>query len=155
MRSSSNTTLALMLAAFGASMVAGAVVAAQADAGAPPETAVESSPAPDGPQPQLVDSRIIELGEAYPDNDAAAGRLFRARKIALAPGARTEELSGAERPAIYYVTAGEIVERRNGAAPAKRALHAAGVASAGMPLIIENASAEPAEILLVDLTTEQ
>lgn len=155
MTSTLKTSRALMLTAFGAAALGGAVLAAQADAGAPAETAAPVERAPDSPAPRLVDSRIIDLGEAYPANAAAAGRFFRARKIALAPGARTEELSAAERPSIYYVTAGEIVERRNDAPPARRTLHAAGVAVAGMPLVIENASSAPAEILLVDLTTEQ
>lgn len=151
----SNKTLALTLAVFGASVLGGAVVAAQTDLGAQSEAAsTPGEPAAAGVEPQLVDSRVIDLGEAYPTNAAAAGRIFRARKIALAPGARTEDLSAAERPAIYYVTAGEVVERRQDAPPAKRVLHAAGIAVAGAPLFIENVSAAPAEILLVDLTAK-
>lgn len=155
MKSKLKTSRALTLTAFGAAALGGAVFAAQTDAGALAETAAPVESALDGPEPQLVDSRVIDLAEAYPANAAAAGRIFRARKIALAPGARTDELSAAERPSIYYVTAGEIVERRNDAPPARRTLHAAGVAGAGMPLVIENVSSAPAEILLVDLTTEQ
>ncbi|MFN0022481.1 MAG: hypothetical protein ACKVS5_01120 [Parvularculaceae bacterium] len=158
MKLNSKSAAALTLAVFFASALGGAVVAAQSDAGARPDAAVETSapsPAPDSVQPQLVDARVIDLGEAYPDNPAAAGRIFRARKIALAPGARTDELSAPEEAAIYYVTAGEIVEKRNDAAPVKRTLHAAGLVAAGMPLVIENASAAPAEILLVDLTAER
>ena len=147
--------VALTAAAFGAAALGGAVVAAQVDAGAREELAAPLAQAPRDTQPQILDARAIDLGKAFPSNPAAAGQIFRARKISLPPGARTEELSGAARPAIYYVTAGEVVERRNNAPPARRALHSAGVAVSNMPLVIENASSAPAEILLVDISPQQ
>ncbi len=134
-------------------------------AGPPPGTgpseehAVEAEFA--APAPELssamavVEARTIDLGEAFPDNPAASGRTFRARKIALAPGTRADGLGAPGRPAIYYVTAGEVVERRGDAAPVKRSLYEAGAATSDAPIVIGNDSEASAEILVVDLIAKQ
>lgn len=95
--------------------------------------------------------RVIDLGEAFPQEAAAGGWTFRARKIALAPGASAQQLSAPLLPAIYYVTAGEIVATQDGAAPARKGLYEAGAVEAGERLEFANNSANPAEIVLVDL----
>jgi hypothetical protein len=139
------------LLAFALAFAGGALVAAQQGGPAPaPAAAANADAAAAAGESALVDERTIDLGAAYPEDGAAAGKTFRARKISLAPGARAADLAG--RPAIYYVTAGEIVERSNGAA-AKRALHQAGAIGKDAAIVLENASDAPAEILLVDIVS--
>jgi quercetin dioxygenase-like cupin family protein len=99
---------------------------------------------------KVTQARETDLGAAFPDNPAAKGRIFRARKIAMAPGAKIDALGGLDQPSIYYVTAGEVVETR-GAASDRKALHEAGAIAADAPAVIENNSERAAEILLVDI----
>lgn len=133
------------LLAFAFAAASGAFVAAREQtASAAADVAASAEPI------ALVDQKTIDLGTAYPDNPAAAGRTFRARKITLAPGASTTATGADERPAIYYVTAGTIVERR-GETSAPRALHEAGAIAKGEAVTLENGAAAPAEILIVDI----
>lgn len=102
----------------------------------------------------LVEQKNIDLGSAYPNLADAAGRTFRARKIALAPGERTPEMRGDGEPAIFYVTAGRVTEHRSDAGtPVAHELHADGALTKGVTHWIENNSNSPAELLIVDIIT--
>ncbi len=132
--------------------VAGAYVAAEeaVDPSRPraPESAVETTPN----SIVLVEQKRIDLENAYPKLAVAAGRTFRARKIALPPGARTPELSGDGQPAIFYVTAGRVTEHRSDIRETiAHELHAAGALTRGVTHWIENDSNTPAELLVVDI----
>lgn len=136
-------------------LTGGAYVFAQEGGEAAAPAAVEAVAAGDvdgAAAPAFVDQKMIDLGAAFPDNGAAASRMFRARKIALPPGARTDEIVGAERPSIFYVTKGAVVEHRSDqGAPVAHAFRTAAAISKGATSWVENAGTEDAEILLVDI----
>lgn len=119
-----------------------------------------SAPAPSAPQTEqtavpavsIVDQKMIDLAAAYPKLEPAKGKTFRARKVMLAPGARTPEVDGGQHPSIFFVTQGAVVEHRSDRPDAtEHALHAAGSISKGITHWVENTSAEPAELLVMDI----
>ncbi len=101
--------------------------------------------------PRVTEHRSITIAEAFPELGAGQGFVLHARKIELSPGARTELVDHASRPSITYVTRGEVMEHREGAAPLRHGLHAATMDRGGIRHYWENASAVPAELLVVDL----
>jgi quercetin dioxygenase-like cupin family protein len=104
--------------------------------------------------PQVIDHKTIAIAEAFPDLAAGKDRVLHARKIELAPGARTALFDRKGRPAITYVTKGEVVEHREGAAPIQHGLHAATMDKGSTRHYWENVSAAPAELLVVELSTD-
>ncbi|MBI1250573.1 MAG: hypothetical protein GC189_03780 [Alphaproteobacteria bacterium] len=110
-------------------------------------SAVAQTPAP---APVVRVEKSISLGEAFPENPAAAGYVFRARQIELPPGARTEMINHAGRPAITYVTRGAVREHRVGAAPIAHAVGAATFDRGVVQHFWENAGSEPATLLIVE-----
>lgn len=130
----------------------GAIVAAQDAPASLAQAPAEAASEPAAAIISVVDEKSIDLTAAYPSDPAAAGRTFRARKVALAPGARTQSIAGDNQPAIYYVTAGEIQDYRGAnAAPTRRALHEAGALRRGETYQLANESDAPAEVLIVDI----
>lgn len=130
----------------------GAYVAAEETADSARSPTAESGAEATPRAVSLVEQKNIDLGSAYPNLADAAGRTFRARKIALAPGEITSELSSDGKPAIFYVTAGRVTEHRSDAVtPITHELHAAGAITKGVAHWIENDSNSPAELLVVDI----
>lgn len=103
----------------------------------------------------LIETQMISLVAAFPKNAAANGRVFRARKMSLAPGARSAPLSAPMSPSIYYVTAGEVVETGADGRREARSLHMAAAVSGAAEIVLENNSSAVAEIVLVDIVPEQ
>jgi quercetin dioxygenase-like cupin family protein len=99
----------------------------------------------------VLDTRTIAITEAFPELAAGAGYTFRARKLLLAPGARTEILVKAGAPSITYVTRGEVVERRDQGPATRRARHEATLDRGDVVHYWENVGSEPAELLIVDV----
>lgn len=104
------------------------------------------------PAPVARVEKIIPLSEAFPDNPAAAAHTFRARQLVLRPGARTEEINHAGRPSITYVTRGAVLEHRRGVvAPIAHTVGAATLDRGTVTHFWENAGAEDAELLVVEV----
>ena len=102
--------------------------------------------------PHVLKEASIAIADAFPDLAAGQNRIFRTQILELAPGARTPLLSHQGRPAITYITAGAVVEHRDGLAePIPHALYAATLDRAGTSHYWENVGAEPARLLIVDL----
>lgn len=94
----------------------------------------------------------IALADAFPDNAVARNYIFRARQIDLAPGARSEMINHAGRPAITYVTQGSVLEFRTGEAePIRREVGAATMDRAAISHYWENAGQTPAVLLIVEV----
>lgn len=111
-------------------------------------SAVAQTPAP---APVVRVEKSIPLSEAFPENPAAAGHVFRARQIELPPGARTEMINHAGRPAITYVTQGAVREHRVGAAaPIAHGVGAATFDRGTVQHFWENAGSETAILLIVE-----
>lgn len=139
----------LLLSAIATTAV-GAGLVAMAEPGGAPVAADLAIPAERATV--AAEEMTIALSKAFPDIAAVSGRTFRARKIALAPGASTAETEGGAQPSIYYVTVGAVVERRSDrSAPIARKRHEAASFDRGVTHVIENASDRPAEILIVDI----
>lgn len=99
----------------------------------------------------LMDERTIAITEAFPELAAGEGYTFRARKVLLAPGARTEILVKAGAPSITYVTRGQVIERRDQGPSTPRARGAATLDRGDVVHYWENTGSEPAELLIVDV----
>ncbi len=142
-----------MIAAVLCGLAAGTVYAQAA-----PEPAPHMSHGQDKdphPGPETKDEQVIRLSDAFPGLEAAAGHVFRARQIELPPGGRTGIMKHAGRPSITHVTAGEVLEIREGA-PASIA-HKAGdtvLARADVTHAWENAGNVPAMLLIVEITPD-
>jgi quercetin dioxygenase-like cupin family protein len=105
--------------------------------------------------PRVLDHKTITIADAYPAIVAGQQHALHARKIELAPGARTEMIDRTGRPAITYVTRGEVLEHRDGSAePIRHTLRAATMDKGGVRHYWENASNAPAELLVVELTQD-
>ncbi len=106
-------------------------------------------------QPRILQHETIAIADAFPELEAGRGHALHARKIELAPGARTELFDRAGQPAITYVTRGEVLEHREGAAaPIPHALYDATMDKGGVRHYWENASDAPAELLIVVLAKD-
>ena len=127
--------------------------------GAPPASEQEAPsepPAPAASSSAVIHEKAIALAAAFPDLAAAEGRTFRARKIVIAPGARTEDEIGDDQPSIAYVAKGAAIERRSDAeGPIRRTLHEASGLTRGVTRSWENDGTEAAEILIVDIVPPQ
>lgn len=105
-----------------------------------------------GSQPRVSQHETIAIAEAFPELIAGKDRTLHARKLELPPGARTALIDRTGRPAITYVTRGEVLEHREGLAqPIRRSVRTATMDKGGVRHYWENANAEPAEILVVEL----
>lgn len=111
------------------------------------------------PAPLILESKTIALGEAFSDLPAAKDRIFRMRKIELAPGMSLPMQSYAERPAIIYIAQGVVLERRIGQEqPIERETGDSVLATAEITNSWQNASSRPVTMLIAEIlppNTEQ
>lgn len=104
-------------------------------------------------QPAVTEDLRIDLASAFPDVQAARDHDFRARKIELAPGQRTELVNHAGRPSITYVISGVAAEHRTGAGePLTHGPGAATMDRGGISHYWENRSGEPLVLLIVGVS---
>lgn len=108
------------------------------------------------PSPVVRAEETIPLAEAFPENAVAREHTFRARQLVLAPGARTEIINHAGRPAITYVTQGVVREHRTGVA--EPIVHNVGAATMDRGTVThfwENAGPGEAVLLVVEVAPRQ
>lgn len=109
------------------------------------------APAP-AAAPLILDSKTIALGEAFTDLPAAKDRIFRMRRIELAPGASLPMQAHVDLPAIYYVAQGVVLERRKGQAePIERQTGDSVLANAETVNSWENIGARPVTLLIAEI----
>lgn len=141
---------ALSAGGFAARLAAESASAPQEPAATTSGVAISEAAPPEALR--VVDEKEINLAAAFPKLPAAQSRTFRARKLYLAPGARTPEVDGARAPSIFFVTKGAVIEHRSDqAAQVEHGLRSAGSISKGVTHWVENTGAEPAELLVMDI----
>ncbi len=144
----------LIIAALAGLLALSAVALAQprgpsAAVPAPVALAPVSAPVP---QPLVLDTKTIPLGDAFTSLPAAKDRTFRMRKIELAPGARLPMQAHGDRPAIIYIAQGVVLEHRDGEAKAiERQTGDRVLATAEITHSWENAGTRPATLLVTEI----
>lgn len=142
----------LILAGIALALAASAGALAQIAAPPAPATApVDAQPAA-AIAPLTLDTHTIALDQAFADLPAAKDRVFRMRKLELAPGARLPMQDHTAHPAIYYVAQGVVQEHRQGQAePMERQTGDSVLASAEIVNAWENTGARPVTLLIAEV----
>lgn len=90
----------------------------------------------------------IRLSDEFP---AMEGWVMRARVVTVAPDGQIAVHGHESRPGVAYILEGELIEHRNDDPPAMRRIGDASFENTGTVHWWENASAQPARVMIVDI----
>lgn len=106
---------------------------------------------PAGPGNAIIEYLAeYDLAQQFPDVEDAKTHVMRATRITLLPGERTDVMNRKDRPGLFYVVSGNVMEHRSDEESAVRRTGECAVATNGIVHYWQNTTSEPAVLFVVE-----